>query len=1136
TLKELVFECCPQSAYHREGSPQKNFKKKYDKQYKMRIMRGSIQEELQPLTSLTMARECVQVFYDVVQCHHWVWKYPQILHRDISPGNIMVHEKNGQKFGFRTGTTPYMAHEQHFTAWEGPHRYRHDMESVFYVILLLTCLCSSPSEKLPTPPETDHSYETWYKESDNLLRGRKNIILNAGNWQPSTTPFFDGFSSWLESLQCKLSLGFSELQKHLRATKTAQKIQQNSLPHPMTEVPSFDEDLLGGYFSYKDIVLIMHVFADDALETCSHFSMYYHYGFAFFHSKLKFFFNFIPLLVVSVRQAQSPLHKPHGPNRRRFMLTAWSSLSASPKKGEKKATACVWLFQGTENLQQAATHPHGQDEDATVDLLNTEQDLLDDRVDERALQTPATPKRRHVVPDSILVTPFGRYSHTYSPSISHDRQYKVEEVNKFLEADLTELRTLPLGEWAQYALNLDLDKDSYTLKETVKTKYNAYLMAVDDANVKTQIYPALVALLNSFSENGKQGDSAVIFYTQDPFPVRGSIAEQKPDIGAVFKKIFGHGLAKLKTEVKRRIHILGAVAQLGKDARVPPLGEGDEQPQTSNKKSNSTSKKRARSQDTSNKATKKKRTPKGSTSEGQPCRSNGGKVTSGLFLLLYFIICHTNIKKLDFAHQAVSLPPMAFSPHTLKAMPDRVSNMGTRVQTIVESGLLNLEDEEHQLIFAKMIKHLHSLPLQGLGIVPNLDAKFLKDPQSLKYGFILPQYFAANGPPSNEIFENPQGSLGTIVIQVECTCAGCGNHCDWAGKKLVLKLSFPVKTWVSEQTFMDRCRELAQGEHAWVLNHLPDIHWLFDILFREGTPQRNFKMKFQEDYEMRIMRGSIQEELKPLTSLTTARECAQVFYDIIQCHHWVWKYARILHRDISPGNIMVRKKNGENVGVLNDWDLAAWVNKLRDGPTSKFRTGTVPYMAHEQHSIEWKGLHFYRHDMESVFYAILLLTCLRSSLSEKLPTPPKTDFSYATWHEEDDDTLQGRKDSLIHRAPWQPSTTAFFNGFSAWLVDLQFNLRDDFVKLGDSRHTKAPQKVTWQRPNPVLLNFDEDTLGGRFSYEEIMWVVHVFENEDLKTRGREWQNALLLRLQKEQQDEQRQKEQYKQQQEEPKKN
>ncbi|KAJ3814092.1 hypothetical protein F5876DRAFT_17635, partial [Lentinula aff. lateritia] len=90
-------------------------------------------------------------------------------------------------------------------------------------------------------------------------------------------------------------------------------------------------------------------------------------------------------------------------------------------------------------------------------------------------------------------------------------------------------------------------------------------------------------------------------------------------------------------------------------------------------------------------------------------------------------------------------------------------------------------------------------------------------------------------------------------------------------------------------------------------------------------------------------------------------------------HHWVYTYPQILHRDINHGNIMVRVKDRKKYGVLNDWDLAMWLDK-RDGITTlQFRTGTRAYMAHEQHSRDWKGPHRYRHDMESLFYVILLL-------------------------------------------------------------------------------------------------------------------------------------------------------------------
>ncbi|KAJ4483914.1 hypothetical protein J3R30DRAFT_3368102 [Lentinula aciculospora] len=450
---------------------------------------------------------------------------------------------------------------------------------------------------------------------------------------------------------------------------------------------------------------------------------------------------------------------------------------------------------------------------------------------------------------------------------------------------------------------------------------------------------------------------------------------------------------------------------------------------------------------------------------------------------------------------------------------------------IFESAVLNLAIKSDQLIFAKMIKQMRALPPEGLGIVPNLDATFMKDRKSLRSAEEMPQYAAADGPPSNEIFEWSEGSLfdipyknktirtvrvkrvlfrsngiigrGTIVMRVVCN--HCNGKCDWCGKKLILKLSFPAKTRVSEQTFMDRCRELAQGDHAWVLNHLPHIYWTFDIQYSKSTPQAKFKEKFKDDYEMRVMRGSIQEELRPLSSLTTATGCAQVFYDVVQCHHWAWKYPQILHRDISQGNILVREKNGEIYGVLNDWDLAIWLNDQRDGPTSKFRTGTKPYMAHEQHGIKWQGPHRFRHDLESVFYVILLLVSLYSSPKVKAVEPDTGGYGYQEWHKQDDEFLEGKKANILLRANWEPSVTTFFCGFALWLTTLRRALRRGFARLAD--HKEAMEEALER--DQEMPSFDYDTLDNYFSYEKVVSVMHRYDDEELKTRGSEWRKTLL---------------------------
>ncbi|KAJ3983718.1 hypothetical protein F5890DRAFT_1597743 [Lentinula detonsa] len=145
-------------------------------------------------------------------------------------------------------------------------------------------------------------------------------------------------------------------------------------------------------------------------------------------------------------------------------------------------------------------------------------------------------------------------------------------------------------------------------------------------------------------------------------------------------------------------------------------------------------------------------------------------------------------------------------------------------QAIVESKLLNLKDQKDRLFFTKMVKYIGTFPLEDLGFNSSLEANLIRNPASL----LKLEKLAATEFPSSRIFDFCEGSFFTFPYQNEQT----------------QMLSFPSITHVSERMFMDRCKELAQGKHAWVLNHLPDIIWSFDIPFRAGSPQDNLEKKF----------------------------------------------------------------------------------------------------------------------------------------------------------------------------------------------------------------------------------------------------------------------------------------------------
>jgi hypothetical protein len=60
-------------------------------------------------------------------------------------------------------------------------------------------------------------------------------------------------------------------------------------------------------------------------------------------------------------------------------------------------------------------------------------------------------------------------------------------------------------------------------------------------------------------------------------------------------------------------------------------------------------------------------------------------------------------------------------------------------------------------------------------------------------------------------------------------------------------------------------------------------------------------------------------------------------------HYALWQ-AGVLHRDVSPGNLMWYWGEDDTLmGVLNDYDLSSLATL--QGPEGNERTGTVPFMA-----------------------------------------------------------------------------------------------------------------------------------------------------------------------------------------------
>ena len=119
-------------------------------------------------------------------------------------------------------------------------------------------------------------------------------------------------------------------------------------------------------------------------------------------------------------------------------------------------------------------------------------------------------------------------------------------------------------------------------------------------------------------------------------------------------------------------------------------------------------------------------------------------------------------------------------------------------------------------------------------------------------------------------------------------------------------------------------------------------------------------------------------------------------------HYRLWVNG-IHHGDISLGNLMYdfSHETGDPVGVVNDFDLASWVNH---STTNNDRTGTIPFMAIDllQGGLESRVPRLYRHDLESFSWVLAYVTAADIEYKNqtiKISPPPGA----KVWFRDNDD-------------------------------------------------------------------------------------------------------------------------------------
>ncbi|ETW75472.1 hypothetical protein HETIRDRAFT_461331 [Heterobasidion irregulare TC 32-1] len=326
---------------------------------------------------------------------------------------------------------------------------------------------------------------------------------------------------------------------------------------------------------------------------------------------------------------------------------------------------------------------------------------------------------------------------------------------------------------------------------------------------------------------------------------------------------------------------------------------------------------------------------------------------------------------------------------------------------------------------------------------------------------------------------------GTSVIPASAF-ADSGLAAVKSSQKLVVKFSWPAATRVPEDVLIRRIRKAIGSKEARHVSRMRMSTTLEGL--RLGLPRIEESIQsLPGDVETRVLRVLVCDRYQHLNKLKTISEFQSVFIDLVRAHRVVYKRAGILHRDLSINNVMFGMRSGKPYGILIDWDLAIDM-KLReddgDGPSSRYRTGTGPFMAIDLLKPKMGPPHYYRHDLESFFYILLWSACtfLLNGTEVKKQHKLVEPWSVVNWGD-----IRDKKVGFFSRAG---------EGFG----DLNEAVTEPFRLLLDSWIRPLGRMIATARSTSELaqLNdspFDPETWGGLMTYRKFLGAVNVdFKN------------------------------------------
>ncbi|KAI0359627.1 hypothetical protein OH77DRAFT_1043374 [Trametes cingulata] len=119
----------------------------------------------------------------------------------------------------------------------------------------------------------------------------------------------------------------------------------------------------------------------------------------------------------------------------------------------------------------------------------------------------------------------------------------------------------------------------------------------------------------------------------------------------------------------------------------------------------------------------------------------------------------------------------------------------------------------------------------------------------------------------------------------------------------------------------------------------------------------------------------VEEVGLPLKTFANGKELVRMFMHCFIAHQDAYEKAKVIHRDISVGNIIMVPRiaaDGKTVvkGLLTDWELSKRLDQYDLEPRHPDRTGTWQYMSVNALNIPGKQIDI-ADDLESIFHAML---------------------------------------------------------------------------------------------------------------------------------------------------------------------